>query len=66
MLYSLLEIKQRYHISGYFNQVIVSFLCDDLIGYLLPDADMSLEMYKEKIQAAFSSRWAKHKCDKPG
>ena len=36
------------------------------VGYLVPDIDLCLQMYKEKIQATLSSRWAKHKCDKLG
>ena len=33
---------------------------------MLPDIDESLLLYQDKIKVAFSKRWAKHKCDKPG
>ena len=39
---------------------------DKHAGHLVPDIDESLAMYKDQIQVAFSQRWAKHKCSKPG
>ena len=64
-VYSLLEIKQRYHIEGTFCCVFENFTFFRK-GHLVPDIDESLAMYQDQIKSVFSRRWAKHKCSKPG
>lgn len=65
-LYSLLEIKQRYGISGVQIDTLLPVIYTYWIGHLVPDIDQSLSMYQDLIKTGFSSRWAKHKCSVPG
>ena len=63
-LYSLLEIKQRYLIQGFyfFACLVFQFL---MSGPLLAKIDDSLEIYNKMINQTFVKRWGSHKCDKP-